>query len=207
MGSRTYSIPVPAELDAQVRADMASSGFNSLSEYVRDALRARLERSARRRLAAQLAQAAKREGYAGVGAEPWALLRDLARDELAHTEDAGQRSDRAGRGGASAQTPSESAERRLERVLGTLRAHESELRRRGIVHAAVFGSTVRGESTATSDVDIVVDVDPERSFGVFEFVSITRYLQELLPRADVVERKALKPRIRERVLAEAVRAF
>ncbi len=184
--NRTYSVPVPAELDAQVRADMASSGFNSLSEYVRDALRARLERSARRRLEAQLAQAAERGDYEEAGADSWTRLRDLARD-----------------GGAGA----ESAERRLEQVLSTLRAHKAGLRRRGVIHAAVFGSTARGEATAASDVDIVVDIDPERSLGVFEFVSITRYLQELIPRADVVERKALKPRVRERVVEEAVDAF
>ncbi len=185
--SKTYSVPVPAELDARVRADMANSGFNSLSEYVRGALRARLERSARRRLEAQLVQAAERGDYREAGPEFLTQLRDLAR--------------------ASSQRPSESGEERLERVLGTLRAHQTELRRRGVIHAAVFGSTVRGEATPTSDVDILVDIDPKRSLGVFEFVSIARYLQELIPRADVVERKALKPRIRKRVLEKAVDAF
>ncbi len=205
--SRTYSVPVPAELDAQVRADMASSGFNSLSEYVRDALRAKLERSARRRLEAQLAQAAERGDYEEAGADSWTRLRDLARDGGAGAESAQPRSGRVRRGRASPQRPSESAERRLEQVLSTLRAHKAGLRRRGVIHAAVFGSTARGEATAASDVDIVVDIDPERSLGVFEFVSITRYLQELIPRADVVERKALKPRVRERVVEEAVDAF
>ncbi len=66
---------------------------------------------------------------------------------------------------------------------------------------------MRGEATPTSDVDILVDIDPKRSLGVFEFVSIARFLQELIPRADVVERKALKPRIRRRVVEEAVDAF
>ncbi len=66
---------------------------------------------------------------------------------------------------------------------------------------------MRGEATPTSDVDILVVLDPKRSLGIFEFVSIARYLQELVPRADVVERKALKPRIRKQVLEEAVDAF
>ena len=205
--SKTYSIPVPAELDARVRADMISSGFNSLSEYVRDALRARLELSARRRLEAVLARAAERGDFREVPAEVLDRLRDLARGEGAGVEMADSRTRRVRRRSASRRRPSEPPEQGLERVLDVLRTREAELRRRGVIHAAVFGSTVRGEATPTSDVDILVDIDPKRSLGVFEFVAIARYLEELIPRADVVERKALKPRIQERVLEEAVYAF
>src|SRR5947209_20268041 len=46
----------------------------------------------------------------------------------------------------------------LDRTLKILRARSEELRARGIVHAAVFGSVARGEDEPDSDVCHVVDV-------------------------------------------------
>ena len=46
----------------------------------------------------------------------------------------------------------------LDRTLKILRARSEELRARGIVHAAVFGSVARGEDGPDSDVDLVVEV-------------------------------------------------
>jgi predicted nucleotidyltransferase len=41
-----------------------------------------------------------------------------------------------------------------EEIIATLRAHQAELHRRGVRHAALFGSLTRGESKRTSDIDI-----------------------------------------------------
>ena len=53
----------------------------------------------------------------------------------------------------------------LDDVLQTLRDHEYELKRMGASHAAVFGSVARGEAKPSSDIDVLVDLDPERRPG------------------------------------------
>jgi Arc/MetJ-type ribon-helix-helix transcriptional regulator len=50
----TWSIPVPVDFAAELRAVMEAEGFNSKAEFARAALREKLERSARRRLEAAL---------------------------------------------------------------------------------------------------------------------------------------------------------
>jgi Arc/MetJ-type ribon-helix-helix transcriptional regulator len=50
----TWSVPVPADFAAELRAVMEAEGFNSKAEFTRAALREKLERSARRRLEAAL---------------------------------------------------------------------------------------------------------------------------------------------------------
>jgi predicted nucleotidyltransferase len=55
----------------------------------------------------------------------------------------------------------------LQAVLDALKTHEVELRGLGVQHAAVFGSLVRGEAHPGSDIDILIDLDPERPIGVF----------------------------------------
>ena len=56
-----------------------------------------------------------------------------------------------------------------------------------------------------SDVDVLVEFD--RPIGLFAFIDLRDYLGQLLGRrVDLVTVEALKPQLRERILAEAVRA-
>ncbi len=96
----------------------------------------------------------------------------------------------------------------LGEVLDTLRTHETELRRLGVSHAAVFGSVARGEARADSDIDVLVDLDRDRPLGIFEYARLKLYIDEILNGAgDVVNRRTLKPLLRDSILHDAVHAF
>src|SRR5437870_5317288 len=96
----------------------------------------------------------------------------------------------------------------LQYVLETLRAHESDLRRLGVAHAAVFGSVARGEAGAESDIDVMVDLDENRPMGIFEYARMKLYINELLEGpSEVVNRRTLKPLLRANILHDAVHAF
>ena len=96
----------------------------------------------------------------------------------------------------------------VDRVLDTLRTHENELRRLGVSHAAVFGSVARGEARADSDVDVLVDLDQDRPLGIFEYARLKIYINEILNgTGDVVNRRTLKPLLRDSILRDAVHAF
>ncbi len=93
-------------------------------------------------------------------------------------------------------------------ILAILRAHETELRRRGVSHAALFGSAARGEARPDSDIDILVDIDPAAQLGVFEYVGIRQFLADLFDRpVDVANRARLKPLLRPAAERDAVYAF
>ncbi len=73
----------------------------------------------------------------------------------------------------------------------------------GVRSIRVFGSVARGEADEQSDVDFLVEMEPGRS--LFDMGGLLMDLRELLGRnVDVVSVRGLKPRIRERVLREAV---
>ena len=96
----------------------------------------------------------------------------------------------------------------LDSVLDTLRTHESELRRFGVSHAAVFGSLARGEAKAGSDIDVLVELDETRPMGIFDYARLQLYINGILNGAgDVVNRRTLKPLLRESILRDAVHAF
>jgi hypothetical protein len=72
----------------------------------------------------------------------------------------------------------------------------------------VFGSVARGEERPDSDIDILVEIDPDRHITVYDYVALKEYVSELFDGAvDVVSRNGLKPFIRPRVTAEAIYAF
>ncbi|CAO3443980.1 Nucleotidyltransferase domain protein, BT0168 group [Azospirillum argentinense] len=96
----------------------------------------------------------------------------------------------------------------VEEVVSILRDNSADLRRRGVLHAAVFGSVARGEARPESDIDIVIDLDPGRPMGLFEYTRVTLDIGDLFDRpTDVVVRKNLKPDLRDSVAGEAVHAF
>ena len=90
------------------------------------------------------------------------------------------------------------------KIKETLALHKRELRDRfKVKDIGVFGSYVKKQQKEGSDIDILVEF--EEPVGMFEFIALEDYLSELLGvKVDLVSRKALKPRIGERILKEVI---
>ncbi|NER80971.1 MAG: nucleotidyltransferase family protein [Leptolyngbya sp. SIO1D8] len=92
-------------------------------------------------------------------------------------------------------------------LLETLKEQRSKILEIAAKHGAhnvrVFGSIVRGEETPESDIDFLVDYDPDKVTPWFPG-GLLMDLQELLGRkVDVLTERGISPLISERVLAEA----
>ena len=88
-----------------------------------------------------------------------------------------------------------------------VKAHRSQIltlaRQHGAQKVYLFGSIARGEATADSDIDVLVELEPGRS--LFDLGGLLMELQALFGRrVDVVTPAGLRERIRDRVLREAV---
>lgn len=78
-------------------------------------------------------------------------------------------------------------------------------RRHGIRWLAVFGSAARGDLRPESDIDVLVQFDPERTPGLLGMVRLERELSELWGgrKVDLRTPEDLSPYFREQVLREA----
>lgn len=77
------------------------------------------------------------------------------------------------------------------------------LARHGAKRAGLFGSVVRGELRPDSDIDVLVELADDLS--LLDVVGIAQELEDALGRpVDLVEYEAIKPLIKERILAEEV---
>lgn len=77
-------------------------------------------------------------------------------------------------------------------------------RRYKIRELSLFGSQVRGDFTAKSDFDFLVDFEPDARIGFFALGEIQEKLEEIVhTQVDLVPKDGLKPLIRKSVLSEA----
>ena len=75
--------------------------------------------------------------------------------------------------------------------------------RHGARKVRIFGSFARGDADEESDVDFLVVLDGDRS--LMDHAALLVELQELLGhKVDVAPENCLRPKVRERVLREAV---
>ena len=97
---------------------------------------------------------------------------------------------------------------RRNQILEILAEHKEELNRHGVKSITWFGSVARGEDSAKSDVDILVEFDQVRhKIGLFAFVRLRRRLEEILgTQVDMVTPKALKRQLKDQILKEAIYA-
>jgi len=86
-------------------------------------------------------------------------------------------------------------QQKKKEILAVARAH-------GLVNVRIFGSVARGEDTAQSDIDLLVDLEKGRT--LLDLGGALMKLQELLGRkVDIVTERGLHWYLRENILAEA----
>lgn len=91
--------------------------------------------------------------------------------------------------------------------LRQLRARRREILGCAAEHGArnvrVFGSTARDETSETSDVDLLVEMEPGRS--LLDLVGLWQDLEDMLgTHVDVLSEGGVSPFLRERIYADAV---
>jgi predicted nucleotidyltransferase len=92
-------------------------------------------------------------------------------------------------------------------AIARLRAHEAELKRLGVLHLYLFGSTARGDAREDSDVDLFFDYE-QGKLGLFELMEVKDAAARILGRkTDIMTRDSLHRVLRERIEATAVPVF
>ena len=96
----------------------------------------------------------------------------------------------------------------LKPTIDLLRSKREEIMviaaKHGASNIRIFGSVARGEAINTSDLDLLIDLEPERS--LFSLIALKQELEEVLDlQIDLAEPHSLHQLVRDRVLQEAVK--
>lgn len=95
-----------------------------------------------------------------------------------------------------------------EEVLQILTAHQEEFRKLGVKSLALFGSVARNEARFDSDVDLLIEFEEGQEPQGWEYFGFNQHFEKLLGReVELADPHRLKPRIRDRVLDQAIPIF
>jgi predicted nucleotidyltransferase len=92
----------------------------------------------------------------------------------------------------------------VENIMKKLKGSMSILREKyNVKNLEIFGSYVRGEQKKRSDLDILVEFT--ETIDLFKYIELENYMGEILGvKVDLVMKDTLKPRIKDRILNEAI---
>ncbi len=97
-----------------------------------------------------------------------------------------------------------------DEVIGLIRQHTSDLKGRGVKHVSLFGSVARGGASAESDVDLVVEMTPERPITLLTIGPLHDLFSAILGRSvDVIDKAGLDRTsgLKERVGGDLLNVF
>lgn len=95
-----------------------------------------------------------------------------------------------------------------EAIKAKLVEAKPSLTRAGIAHIAVFGSRARGQAKPDSDIDVLIEINPNTKFSLFDLVGVEQTLSEatgLL--ASATMRRSLDPDFRARIDGDIIEIF
>jgi uncharacterized protein len=92
----------------------------------------------------------------------------------------------------------------VEKLKIVLALNKENLKKRyKVKEIGIFGSYVRNEQNKKSDLDVLVSFS--ETIDLFTFIELENYLSDLLGvKVDLVMKEGIKPRLKERILSEAV---
>lgn len=94
-----------------------------------------------------------------------------------------------------------------DEAMERLKKSEFDLRKAGVTHLYMFGSTARGEARQDSDVDLFFDYEVGK-IGLYELMDIKELASAILgTKTDMIPRDGLHHFLRERIEASAVQVF
>jgi uncharacterized protein len=89
-----------------------------------------------------------------------------------------------------------------QQIFAAIQQNRSRISALGVKKVGVFGSFVRGEQHANSDIDLLVEFDPTRK--TFDsFIELSFFLEDVLQhRVEIVTTESLSPYIGPHILKE-----
>ena len=92
----------------------------------------------------------------------------------------------------------------IEEIKVIINSHKWILKKRFKVKSiSIFGSYLRDEQNEKSDIDLLVEFST--TIDLFEFIRLENFLSQILgSKVELVMKDTLKPRIKDRILKEAI---
>jgi predicted nucleotidyltransferase len=95
-----------------------------------------------------------------------------------------------------------------EAIIAKLRETAPALKAEGVTRLAIFGSRARGDATDDSDLDVLIDVDPDANFSLMNLSGVGLIVEDVTGlKTQVAMRRSSEPRMAERIADDVIEVF
>ena len=82
-----------------------------------------------------------------------------------------------------------------EEIIETIRKNAAAIKAEGVTKLAIFGSRVRGDNRPDSDIDVLVEVEPDASFSLLNLIGVEHIIEDATGlQAQATVRRSISPR-------------
>ena len=65
-----------------------------------------------------------------------------------------------------------------DEIIATIKENADAIKAEGVTKLAIFGSRVRGDNRPDSDIDVLVEVEPETSFSILNLIGVEHIIED-----------------------------
>jgi uncharacterized protein len=95
-----------------------------------------------------------------------------------------------------------------DEIIARLRSTAPALRAEGVKKLSIFGSRARGDARVDSDLDLLIDVDPDSKFSLLNLSGVSLIVEDATGlKTQVSMRRSLDSRMAERIADDLVEVF
>jgi uncharacterized protein len=95
-----------------------------------------------------------------------------------------------------------------DEIIAKLKETAPALRAEGVTRLAIFGSRARGDAGEDSDLDVLIDVDPNATFSLLNLVGVQHIIKDATGLETQAEmRRSIEPRFARRIADDVIEVF
>ena len=95
-----------------------------------------------------------------------------------------------------------------DEIIAAIRKNSEAIKAEGVTKLAIFGSRVRGDNRQDSDIDVLIEVEPDISFSILNLIGVEHIIQDATGlQAQATMRRSIEPRFAQRIADDIIEVF